>query len=119
MKEIYSPKHPVRNAGQHLPKRFLQRSLLCINTIPYVHHTLPHYHLQYRLLSLLRRVRALGSNFVLKDGNLDITLRKQYQLIEKGVETIKAQNEGLELTDFALDKTKTAQYEAVSELMSG
>lgn len=64
-------------------------------------------------------LRALGSNFILKDGVLDITLRKQYQLIEKGVETIKATNPRLELTDFALDKTKTATFKAVSEVLSG
>lgn len=64
-------------------------------------------------------LRALGSNFILKDGVLDITLRKQYQLIEKGVESIKAEYPMLELTDFALDKTKTAQSKAVSELLSG
>jgi len=53
-----------------------------------------------------------------KDGVLDITLKKQYQLIEKGVKTIKAEYPRLELTDFALDKTKTAQS-AVSEVLSG
>jgi hypothetical protein len=54
----------------------------------------------------------------LKDGQIDITLRKQYQIIEKGVETIKAQNPRLELSDFALDKTKTASFEAVSATWS-
>ncbi|MFA5961515.1 MAG: recombinase family protein [Parcubacteria group bacterium] len=64
-------------------------------------------------------LRSLGSSFILKDGILDITLRKQYQIIEKGIETIKAQNPRLELTDFALDKTKTAHKEAVFESLSG
>ncbi|HOW60546.1 MAG TPA: recombinase family protein [Candidatus Moranbacteria bacterium] len=64
-------------------------------------------------------LRALGSDFTLKDGVLDITLRKQYQLIEKGLETIKAECPRLELTNFALDKTKTAQSKAVFELLSG
>ena len=63
-------------------------------------------------------LRALGSTLILKDGILDITLRKQYQLIEKGIEAIKAEYPRLELTDFALDKTKTAQSKAVFESMS-
>lgn len=64
-------------------------------------------------------LRALGSSFILKDGHIDITLRKQYQIIEKGVETIKAQNPRLGLNSFALDKTKTASFEAVSIVLSG
>jgi hypothetical protein len=64
-------------------------------------------------------LRALGSNWVLKDGILDITLRKQYQIIEKGNEMVKAKFPGLELTDFALSKTKTATKEAVFESLSG
>ncbi len=63
-------------------------------------------------------LRALGSTFVLKDGQIDITLRKQYQIIEKGMEMISTQNPRLELTDFALDKTKTASFEAVSATWS-
>jgi len=64
-------------------------------------------------------LRSLGSEFIFKDGQLDITLRKQYQLIEKGMETIKADNPRLELTNFALDKTKTAQSRAVFDVLSG
>lgn len=55
----------------------------------------------------------------LRDGQIEITLKKPYQIIEKGIETIKAQNPKLELNSFALDKTKTATFEAVSELVSG
>lgn len=64
-------------------------------------------------------LRTLGSSFILKDGTLDITLRKQYQIIENGIKTTKAKNPRLELTDFALNKTKTAQKEAVFESLSG
>ncbi|MBI2439389.1 MAG: recombinase family protein [Candidatus Moranbacteria bacterium] len=64
-------------------------------------------------------LRALGSSFVLKDGKIEITLRKQYQIIEKGIEMTKAQNPRLELTSFASDKTKTASFEAVSATWSG
>ncbi|MFZ2187281.1 MAG: recombinase family protein [Candidatus Moraniibacteriota bacterium] len=64
-------------------------------------------------------LRALGSSFVLKDGQIDITLRKQYQIIEKGMEMITAQNPRLELTDFASDKTKTDSFEPVSATWSG
>lgn len=66
-----------------------------------------------------RILRALGSNFVLKDGKVDITLRKQYQLIENALESIKVKNPRLELTDFALSQTKTAHSKAVFETMSG
>lgn len=66
-----------------------------------------------------RILRALGSDFVLKNGEVNITLRKQYKIIEKGLEKIKAENPGLELTDFALNKTKTAQSKAVSAILSG
>lgn len=64
-------------------------------------------------------LRALGSNWILKDGKLDITLRKQYQLIEKTKEMETVKNDRLELTDFALDKTKTAQEQAVFDTWSG
>ena len=64
-------------------------------------------------------LRSLGSNWVLKDGKLDITLRKQYQIIEKGKEMTKAKFPGLELTDLALNKTKKATKEAVFESWSG
>ena len=64
-------------------------------------------------------LRALSSNCTLKDGKLDVTLRKQYQLIEKGLETIKAENPRLEPIDFALDKTKTASKETVFATWSG
>ncbi|HEX8974822.1 MAG TPA: recombinase family protein [Patescibacteria group bacterium] len=64
-------------------------------------------------------LRALGSNWILKDGNLDITLRKQYQLIENTKEIETAKNGTLEPTVFALDKTKTAQKQAVFESWSG
>ena len=63
-------------------------------------------------------LRALGSNCTLKDGKLDVTLRKQYQLIEKGIEMISAENIRLEPIDFASDKAKTAQYETVFATMS-
>lgn len=64
-------------------------------------------------------LRAIGSNWILKDGKLDITLRKEFQLIENSAETINAQNAGLELTDFASNKTKTAQSKAVFATWSG
>lgn len=64
-------------------------------------------------------LRALGSNFVLKDGKVDITLRKQYQLIENALESISVKTPRLELTDFALSETKTAHSKAVFETMSG
>ena len=63
-------------------------------------------------------LRTLGTDFILKDGQIEITLKKPYQIIEKGIETIKAQNPRLELNGFALDKTKTATFEAVSATWS-
>lgn len=64
-------------------------------------------------------LRALGSDFILKDGQIDITLRKQYQIIEKSMEMATAQIPRLELTNFASDKTKTASFETVFESWSG
>lgn len=62
---------------------------------------------------------ALGQNFILKDGKVSIQLKKQYQLIEDGRKQILSENPRLELTSFVLDKTKTAQYKAVSATLSG
>lgn len=64
-------------------------------------------------------LRALGSNFVLKDQQLTITLANQYQLIEKSLKQIVSENPMFELTDFSLNKTKTAYFEAVSDILSG
>jgi len=64
-------------------------------------------------------LRALGSNFVLKDGKLSITLLKSYQTLENGLKTIKEENPTFELADFAMVKTKTTPFKAVSELLSG
>lgn len=64
-------------------------------------------------------LRALGSNFVLKDGKIDITLRKQFQFVEKAKNKLISISPRLELTNFALDKTKTAQSKAVFDTMSG
>lgn len=64
-------------------------------------------------------MRSLGTSFILKDGKIDITLRKQYQFIEKAKNEITANNPGLELNEFVLSKTKTDQYKSVFETMSG
>lgn len=64
-------------------------------------------------------LRALGSEFILKDGQIEITLKKQYQLIEKSLETTNAENQRLEPTVFALDKTKTTPSEVVFDNWSG
>jgi len=64
-------------------------------------------------------LRALGSEFILKDGQINITFRKQYQLIEKSLEMTSAENAMLEPTEFASNKAKTAHLEAVSANWSG
>lgn len=64
-------------------------------------------------------LRSLGYNFILKDGIITFEMRKQYQLIENALKSIQQENPRLELTHFALDKTKTAQYRTVFDTMSG
>ncbi len=64
-------------------------------------------------------LRALGSNFILKDNKIAITFKKQYQLVEKAVKLINVENVRLEPLDFASDKAKTAHSKAVFDTMSG
>ncbi len=64
-------------------------------------------------------LKALGKNFILKDGKVTVQLKKQYQLIENGRKRITSENPRLELDSFALGKTKTTQFKAVSATMSG
>ncbi len=64
-------------------------------------------------------LRALGSNFVLKDQKLSIQLQKQYELIQNGVNLIKVEFGALEPAEFASEKAKTAHLEAVSTMLSG
>lgn len=64
-------------------------------------------------------LRSLSSNSILKDGKLDITLRKQYQLIEESLKKIPDNNKRLEPIDFVSNKTKTATSKAVFAIMSG
>jgi DNA invertase Pin-like site-specific DNA recombinase len=64
-------------------------------------------------------LRTLGSNYILKDRVLTISLDKEYQIISNSLKTIASENPTLELTDFALDKTKKASFEAISIVLSG
>ncbi|MEK9151216.1 MAG: recombinase family protein [Patescibacteria group bacterium] len=64
-------------------------------------------------------LKALGKNFILKDGKVTVELKKQYQLIEDGRKMITLENPRLELDSFALGKTKTTQFKAVFDTLSG
>lgn len=64
-------------------------------------------------------LRALGSNFVLKDQKLSIQLQKQYELIQNGLNEIRSKYATLEPAINASNKTKTAHFEAVSVVLSG
>ena len=64
-------------------------------------------------------LRALGSNYILNDGVLSLSLDKSYQIISESLKTIMSENPTLELNTFGFDKTKTASFEAVSIALSG
>jgi len=64
-------------------------------------------------------LRALGSDFVLKDQNLYISLAEPLNIIEQGLEKIKLENPTLELNNFTLDKAKTGVFAPVFDTMSG
>ncbi len=64
-------------------------------------------------------LRALGSNFILKDGKISILLAKPYKIIAENLEKINSENATLEPSNFALDKTKTSLLEPVSVVLSG
>ena len=64
-------------------------------------------------------LRALGSDFILKDGKIAITLAKPYEIIAKNLVKISAENGTLEPSVFGLDKAKTSLLEPVSVVLSG
>ena len=64
-------------------------------------------------------LRALGSDFVLKDQNLFISLAEPLNIIWQGLEKIKLENPTLELNKFTLDKAKTGVFAPVFNLLSG
>lgn len=64
-------------------------------------------------------LRAIGSNFILKDQKLSIQLQKQYGIIQNGLNEIRAEYTMLEPATNASNKTKTAHFEAVSAIVSG
>jgi len=64
-------------------------------------------------------LRALGSNFVLKDQRLAIQLQNQYGIIQNGLNEIRAKYATLEPAINASNKAKTAHFEAVSAVLSG
>jgi len=63
-------------------------------------------------------LRALGSNFILKDQKLSIQLQKQYELIQNGLNLIRADYTTLEPPINASNKAKTAHLSAVSAVLS-
>ncbi len=63
-------------------------------------------------------LRALGSDFVLKDRKLQFSLGKQFQIIQNGLEKIKVEYPMLEPSNFSIEKAKTAPSRAVSDIVS-
>ena len=64
-------------------------------------------------------LRALGSDFLLTDGKISLTLAKPYEMISSCLKNIKAEYGTLEPTEFASEKAKTAHLQAVSTVLSG
>ncbi|NTW26860.1 MAG: recombinase family protein [Candidatus Moranbacteria bacterium] len=64
-------------------------------------------------------LRALGSDFILKDGNISISLAKPYKIINENMVKINAENDTLEPSIFGLNKAKTSLLEPVSVVLSG
>lgn len=64
-------------------------------------------------------LRALGSNFVLNSGKVEITLAKPYKIVEKAISKLNAKYPSLEPSKFSIEKAKTARFQAVSALLSG
>ena len=64
-------------------------------------------------------LRALGSDFILKDRKLQVSLQKQYEIIQNGLEKIKIEYPMLEPSNFSIEKAKTAPLRAVSDIVSG
>ncbi len=64
-------------------------------------------------------LRAIGSNFVFQDGELTLSLKKQFLPIQKGRVRIQAISPRLELGNIPLNKTKTESSDPVSIILSG
>ena len=64
-------------------------------------------------------LRALGSDFFLKDRKLEVSLQKQYSIIQNGAEKIRIVNATLGLNNFSIEKAKTAPSRAVFDIVSG
>lgn len=64
-------------------------------------------------------LRALGSDFILKDGNISISLAKPYKIIAENLIKINTENATLEPSVFSLNKAKTSLLEPVSVVLSG
>lgn len=64
-------------------------------------------------------LRALGSNLILKDQKFELSLQKQFEIIQNGLEKIKVEYPVLEPSNFSIEKTKTAPSRAVSDIVSG
>lgn len=64
-------------------------------------------------------LRALGTNFVLKDGIISITLAKPYKIIEEGLKEIRAEIGTPEPTEIILDKAKIGVPVPVFAVLSG
>lgn len=64
-------------------------------------------------------LHTLGSDFILKDGKLNVILNKQYQTIKNGNEKIVSENPTLELNNFSSDKAKTGIFAPVFNVLSG
>jgi len=64
-------------------------------------------------------LRALGSNFLLKDGKVEITVAKPYKIVGNAVTKFQAKYPTLEPSKFTIEKAKTGVFAPVSALLSG
>ncbi len=64
-------------------------------------------------------LRAFGTNFILKDQKLTIEVHPALKSISKGTKEISTLIPTVELANLRLNKTKTAQYRAAFDIVSG
>lgn len=64
-------------------------------------------------------LRAFGTNFILKDQKLTIEVHPALKSISDGAKKISSILSAVELEDFRLNKTKTANFQAAFDIVSG
>lgn len=64
-------------------------------------------------------LQALGSNFIINDGIISLSLAEPYEIIANSLKTIRTEIGAFELPESASAKAKTAHLRAVSAVLSG